>query len=131
MKLRLLAMVIVLGLVAWAQESPNTSTPNASQAPAKSCCHHAMDAKDAEGCCHHASADAKDAMDCCGKDKCEKKDAKSCCSGKDKDMKACMKACKKHGGCADGKCCGPTGDKSAVNCCGNKCEHHDHMSSGT
>ena len=128
MKFRLFAMVIVLALVAWAQENPAASTPNASQAPAKSCCHHAADAKDAMACCHHASADAKDAMDCCGKDKCDKKDAKSCCCGK--KMKACMKACKKEGACKDGKCCG-AGEKSAMNCCGDKCERHEHMASGT
>jgi hypothetical protein len=129
MKFKLFAMVIVFALAAWAQDNPTTSTPNASQAPAKSCCHHGADAKDSMACGHHASADAKDAMDCCGKDKCDKKDAKSCCSGK-KNMKACMKACKKEGACKDGKCCGAD-QKSAMNCCGNKCEHHEHAALGS
>ncbi len=131
MKLKLFAMLIVFALAAWAQENPTASTPNASQAPAKSCCHHAAGAKDTMACCHHATADskdAKDAMDCCGKDQCDKKDAKSCCGGK--DMKACMKACKKEGACKDGKCCGAD-QKSAMNCCGNKCEHQEHTTSGS
>jgi hypothetical protein len=82
-------------------------------------------------CCHHATADAKDAkdaMNCCGKDQCGKKDAKSCCGGK--NMKACMKACKKEGACKDGKCCGAD-QKSAMNCCGNKCEHQEGATSGS
>src|SRR5271167_1365490 len=115
MKFRLFAMVLALSMVAWGQENPSASTPNATPKPeTKSCCHHAADAKDAMACCQHANADAKDAAECCGKDKCEMKDGKSCCSGK--AMKACMKACKKHGACADGKCCGKAGDKSAMNC---------------
>jgi len=134
---------MAFALVAWTQENPAASTPNASQTPeAKSCCHHAADAKDAMGCCHHASSDAKDAG-CCGKnkEKCEMKDAKSCCTGMEmkdaksccggKDMKACMKTGKKDGGCADGKCCGGTGEKSAMNCCGNKCERHEHAASSS
>jgi hypothetical protein len=130
MKFKLFAIVISLSLVAWAQENPSNSTPNPAP-EAKSCCHHAMDAKDAAGCCHHA--DAKDTASCCGsgccgRDKCDMKDAKSCCSGK--DMQASMKQCKKNGGCADGKCCGNgKGDKSATNCCGSKCEHHEHAAS--
>lgn len=132
MKLRLFAMLLALSLVVWAQGNPAASTPNATPAPeAKSCCHHAADAKDAKGCCHHASADAKDAAGCCGKDnaKCEMKDGKSCCAGK--DMKASMKECKKDGGCKDGKCCGAAGEKSAMNCCSNKCERHEHAGSAS
>jgi hypothetical protein len=59
------------------------------------------------------------------------KDGKSCCDGK--DMKAAMKECKKNGCCADGKCCGDgkncgaaKGDKTAMGCCGSKCERHPH-----
>ncbi len=129
MKFKLFAIVLALALVAWAQENPNAATPNASQAPAKSCCHHGGDGKDTNSCGHEASSDAKSAMDCCGNDKSEKKDAKSCCSGK--EMKACMKACKKEGACKDGKCCGAKGEKSAMNCCGDQCERHQHTSSGS
>ncbi|MGB9234823.1 MAG: hypothetical protein WCC04_10445 [Terriglobales bacterium] len=123
MKLRLLALLLALSFVGWAQENPSASTPNASSAGANSCCHHAANA-----------TDAKDAADCCGKEKCQTKDGKSCCGGKqmadaksccgDKGMKKCMKQCKKNGGCTDGKCCGAAGAKSAMNCCGTKCEHH-------
>lgn len=139
MKFRLSALVLALSLIGWAQENPSASTPNAAPAPGKTCCHHAMGAKDNMGCCHHG--DEKDAASCCGKDKCQAKDGTSCCSGKEmanaksccggKDMKRCMKQCKKNGGCTEGKCCGAAGDKSAMNCCGTKCEHHEHSASGS
>ena len=141
MKFKLFAMVLALSMVAWAQENPAASTPNATPAPeTKSCCHHAAGAKDAKSCCHHATADAKDAAGCCGKDKCQMKDGKSCCAGMEikgakscsgKDMKACMKQCKKNGGCKDGKCCGEAGEKSAMNCSGNGCERLQHAASGS
>ncbi len=122
MKFKLFAMILALSLAAWAQESPSTSTPNSTPAPeTKSCCHHTK-AGDAKECCHHAAADAKDGAGCCGKGKCGMKDGKSCCSGK--EAKACMKECKKNGGCEEGKCCGAAGDKSAKSCCGTKCERH-------
>ena len=130
MKFKLFAMVLALSMVAWAQETPAGSTPNATPKPeTKSCCHHAAEAKGEMACCHHASADAKDAADCCGKDKCDMKDGKSCCGGK--DMKACMTACKKNGGCKDGKCCGAAGQKSAMDCCGNKCQRQEHAAMGS
>ena len=126
MKFKLFAMVLALSLVAWAQENPAPSTPNATPAPeAKSCCHHAAGSADARNCCHHATADAKDAPGCCGK---EMKEGKSCCDGK--DMKACMEQCKKNGSCKDG-CCGEVGAKSAKNCCGNACERHKKVATGS
>jgi len=127
MKFKLLILTMVLALGVWAQDSPSTSTPNATPAhEGMSCCHHAANSADAKGCCHHAKGDAKDASDCCASGKCDMKNAK-CCS--DKDMKKCMKACKKNDGCAEGKCCGAVGEKSAMNCCGTKCEHHQHAAS--
>jgi hypothetical protein len=42
-----------------------------------------------------------------------------------------MKACKKSGGCADGKCCGMAGEKSAMNCCGKSCARLDHAGSAS
>jgi len=140
MKFRLFAMVLALSLVAWAQKNPSASTPNATPAPAKSCCHHAANASDAKGCCHRENGDAKDAAaDCCSKDKCAMKDGKSCCEDSEmaasccagKDMKKCMKQCKKGGGCANGKCCGAAGEKAAMNCCGNKCERPEHVPSAS
>lgn len=133
MKLRVLALLMVLSLVVWAQGNPAPTAPNSTPAPeAKGCCHHSHDAKAGEGCCHHAKADGKDAAGCCGKDKCEKKDAKSCCAGK--NMKACMEQCKKDGKgcCGEGKgCCGSADEKAAADCCkGNSCPRHPQTQSG-
>lgn len=129
MKFRVFALILSLAvsMTAWAQDAP--TTPNSTPTPkAAGCCHHNMaDMKDGKSCCHQATADAKDPMSCCGKDtgknKCEAKDGKSCCAGK--DMKAEMKECKKNGCCKDGKSCNEAkGDKTAMNCCGDKCERH-------
>jgi len=125
MKFKVFAVVLALSLMAWAQENPATSNPN-STPKTKSCCHHGQGEQGAMSCGHHASADGKDAIECCkgsgccGKEgaKCEK-DGKSCCGGK--DLKAPAKECKKNGGCADGKCCGAKGEKTAMKCC-NGCE---------
>jgi hypothetical protein len=130
MKSRLFALIVVLtlSLVGWAQDTPAApAAPNSTPAPqAQGCCHHNMaDMKDGKSCCHHAEANGKEAASCCGKDKakCEANDGKSCCEGK--DMKAAMKECEKSGSCKDGKCCGNAkGDKTAMDCCGSKCEHH-------
>jgi len=133
MKFRLFALIMALSLVAWAQgNTPAPAAPNSAPAPeTKGCCHHMADMKDGKGCCHHAKAEGKDAMACCGKDKCEMKDGKSCCDAK--DMKACMEQCKKDGKgcCADGKCGGDGKDKTAANCCGEKCERHQHSNAGS
>jgi hypothetical protein len=134
MKFRMFALIVIvaLSLAGWAQETPAApAAPNSTPAPqAKSCCHHNMaDMKDGKSCCHHGAADAKDkdAASCCGNGKCEMKDGKSCCQGK--DMKAAMAQCKKNGCCTDGKCCGEgkccgaaKDGKTAMGCCGNKCE---------
>jgi len=128
MKFRLFALILTLALslAGWTQDTPAApAAPNSTPAPqAQGCCHHNMaDMKDGKGCCHHGATDAKDAAACCGKDKCEMKDGKSCCDGK--DMKAAMKQCKKNGCCKDDKSCGKTkGDKTAMGCCGSKCERH-------
>ena len=120
MKLRILALIMALSLVVWAQGNSASPAPNSTPAP------------EAKGCCHHAKAEGKDAVACCGKDKCEMKDAKSCCNGKDKDMQACMDQCKKEGKgcCGDGKECGKAADKTAANCCdGNSCQRRQHTAS--
>lgn len=128
MKLRVFALILSLAMsmTGWAQDAPAApTTPNSTPAPkAEGCCHHNMaDMKDGKSCCHHGAADSKEAMECCGKNKCAAKEGKSCCEGK--DMKAAMKECKKDGCCKDGKCCGDAkGDKTAMECCGSKCEHH-------
>jgi len=137
MKFRLIALILTLALalVGWAQDTP--AAPNSTPAPqAKACCHQNMAGKEGKGCCHHAAADAKDAAACCSKDKCEMKDGKSCCDGK--NMKAAMKKRKKNGCCADGKCCPEgkscgeaKGAKTAMGCCGGKCQGHQHTPSET
>ena len=135
MKFKLLVMALAPSVSLWAQDSPSTSTPNATPKPvAKGCCHHSADAKDGMAC-HHTTGDAKDAAGCCG----EMKNGKSCCAGmaknakacNGKDMKKCMKECKKNGGCAEGKCCGAGSEKSAMNCCGSKCTGHQQAASIT
>ena len=113
MKFKLFAMILALSLGGWAQDNPSSSAPNASQAPGKSCCHHAMGAKDTKGCCHHGDAGA---ASCCGANKCPAKatdtaNGKSCCT--DKNMKKCAKQCKKDAGCG-GKCCGQASEKTAM-----------------
>ncbi|MGA8541838.1 MAG: hypothetical protein WB566_20205 [Terriglobales bacterium] len=131
MKCRLFALTLILAvsLVAWTQDTPAASTaPNSTSAPqAETCCHHNVtDMKDGKGCCHHTTADAKDAAACRGKNKCEAKDGKSCCEAK--NMKAAMKECKKNDCCKDGKAAAKAraaeskGDKTAMGCCGSKCE---------
>jgi len=109
MKFKLFAMILALSLAGWAQE--NSATPNASQVPGKSCCHHAMGAKEMKGCCHHGEANGT--ASCCEGNKCSMKDsaaAKSCCTKN--DMKMCAKQCKKDAGCG-GNCCEHAGAKSA------------------
>jgi len=73
-----------------------------------------------------------------GADKCEMKDGKSCCDGKNKNMKAAMKGCKKNLCCAGGKCCPEgnscseaKGDTTAMGCCGSKCERHPQTPAGS
>lgn len=143
MKFRqLFALVLTLSLMVWAREARipqliQVGQDATAQPEAKGCCHNNLAGmKDGEGCCHHAAADAKEAATCCGKNKCEAKDVKSCCEGK--DMKAAMAQCKKNGCCSDGKCCADgkcggeaKGDKTAMGCCGSKCERHQHTQAGS
>jgi len=114
MKHKMLALILALTVVSWAQEATQTApaTPQQSTEKAKcACCDKAASA-DAKGdcCAHHDhSAAGKEAMSC------SRKDGKSCCGGK--DAKACMKADKGASCCKD---CGK--DKTASSCCGGKCE---------
>ena len=122
--LKMLAMILALTVLPWAQ----TSTPNNPDTTAQSttktkcpCCQKMADAKDGKSCCAHHDMAAKDgkAMSCCSA-----KDGKSCMNGDKKEMAACAKA----GCCAEGKdCCKKDGDKSAMACCdGGQCGmHHD------
>jgi len=131
MKPKMLALILALTVVSWAQTSTqNTPTgPQQSTAPAGkakcACCDKmaSTDMNDMKGCCAHhdmQSKDSKETASCCSG-----KDAKSCCGGdgkscarSDKDAKAasCKDCCSKDKmatGCGD---CGKTGDK----CCCSK-----------
>lgn len=115
MKHKLLALILALTVVSWAQEATQTApaTPQQSTEKAKcSCCDNTASA-DAKSCCGNhdhamASGDMKGMS-------CSRKDGKSCCGGK--DAKSCMKGENGQSCCKD---CGK--DKTASSCCGGKCE---------
>jgi len=147
MKSKLLAMILLLNVMCWAQ----TATPNPVPAPEQKstaadakaacpCCEkmgemhdHAAMHKDMQACMH--SKEGKDAMDCCaGKDG---KEAMACCH--DKEANATAKdgktaSCRGAGKC-EGKemsCCASKDGKNAKGCCaGNSCGKHDHAEHAT
>lgn len=140
MKIKLIALFLVLTLTTWAQTAtPQASTqdkPAANDAKdTMSCCHGMKDhGKEGMSCCkHEAKADGKEEMSCCKHDG---KEA-SCCGGKDGRM-ACMKGDKdktamccggEAGCCKEAKgCCSDSkdGSKASMKCCGDKCERHAH-----
>jgi hypothetical protein len=113
MKHKLLALVLALTAVSWAQTATQTAASDQPQSTEKVKC----------ACCDKmASADSKDAKMCArhgkhakGKDCCARKEAASCCG---KDGKSCMKDDKAAASCC--KDCGK--DKTASSCCGNDCK---------
>jgi len=129
MKYKMLALILALTVLSWAQTATPT-TPQQSTVPADKakcpCCDMmaAADAKDAPTCC--ARHDMKSAM----KDK-DGKEMASCCAGKDakatggNDAMSCMKndkdktaaSCCKDGCSKDS--CGK--DKTAAACCCGSC----------
>lgn len=116
MKHKMLALILALTVVSWAQEATQTApaTPQQSTEKAKCACCDKTASADAKGecCAHHDHAmgsGEKDAMSC------SRKDGKSCCGGK--DAQSCMKGDKGASCCKD---CGK--DKTASSCCGGKCE---------
>lgn len=140
MKYKMLALVIALTVMSWAQTAPQNKIPNRPQnsAPAAEvkcpccdkmaaggmkCVHHDMQAKNSKEM--EAMPGGKEGMSCmrnkqeatascCGKD-CEKDKCRKASSSKDKTAAACCgNRCSK-----DGKncCAGKTGDKTAANCC--------------
>lgn len=117
MKHKMLALILALTVVSWAQTATQTA-PSGSQpstAPEKAKC----------ACCDKmASSDSKDAHAACmqkhgGEDMascCSGKDGKSCCAGN--GAKSCMKDGKTAG--SGGKdCCARENDKTA-SCCDRK-----------
>ena len=125
MKHKMIALILALTVVSWAQNATQTtpSTPQQSSAPAEkgkcSCCDKmAADGKVAHASCDHHmkhTGDDQEMAGCCsGKNK----DAKSCCGGS--DAKSCMKGDMDKSACC-GDSCGK--DKTAATCCGSKgCE---------
>jgi hypothetical protein len=135
MKYKMLALILALTVVSWAQTATQTSpsSPQQSTVPADkakcACCDKmaAGDTKEAHSCCAHHDIQAKDGKEtasCCGGT-----DAKSCmrndqdktasCSkdscGKDKTATACCNGtCDKNGGKS---CCSGKKETTARNCC--------------
>ena len=121
MKYRILALILALTVVSWAQTATQT-TPSAPQQNATTekskcaCCDKmaASDSKDAHAACM-GKHDGKEMASCCAG-----KDAKSCCGGK--DAKSCMKDGKMADGCTgkDGmKCDRKAGKDCGKGCCGS------------
>ena len=146
MKAKLIALILALTVVSWAQTAtPNT--PPASQqstAPAEAkacaCCDKgaSADTKASPACCsHHTAAhDGKEAACCAGEDKaacCRGKNAKSCKrDGADQTAAACCGA-KQCGKDCEIECrSGKQGEKAANSCCSGHCtaDASDHASAG-
>jgi hypothetical protein len=131
MKHNLIALILALTLVSWAQTATQV-TPSSPQqgtsadAKACPCCNKSASAKtkDSQSCCaHHAmSADSKEPACCAGKDKascCDGKDGKSCeRAGGNKTAATCCNAKKCDKNCEKGCCCsGKATEETASNCC--------------
>ena len=126
MKYRILASMLVLTVVSWAQTATQNAPQGQSPAEKASCCVKmaGSDAKGGHASCprhamHHdgqASEDKETASCCAGK---ASKDAMSCCAGKDA-AKSCMKGGDKEA-MSCGNCCSKEKDKAAGACCGDKC----------
>jgi hypothetical protein len=117
MKYRMLALILALTVVSWAQTATQT-TPSTPQTPETkcACCDKmaASDSKDAHAACL-GKHDGKEMASCCAG-----KDDKSCCGGK--DDKSCMKDGKMADCCKgkDGmKCDRKAGKDCGKGCCGS------------
>ncbi len=113
MKYRMMALILALSVMSWAQTATQGAPPATQEktAPADKakcpCCEKmaAADMKDMKGgCCMHQKGHAKHSGEMA-----------SCCGGK--DGKSCMKADKDKATATAG-CCGK--DKMAEGCCGGK-----------
>jgi hypothetical protein len=118
MKYKMLALILALTVISWAQTATQStpSTPQQNAAPEKAkcaCCDKmaASDSKDGHAACMHKH-DGKEMASCCAG-----KDEKSCCSGK--DAKSCMKD-DKTADCCKGKE-GMKCDRRAAKDCGKGC----------
>src|ERR1035437_3370098 len=136
MRYKMLALILALTVVSWAQTATQTTPSIAQQStvPADKakcgCCDKmaAADSKDAHAFCAHHDMQAKDGKEmascCAGKDAMASggKDAMSCMKNdKDKASAPCCKeACSKDGCGKDsekGCCSGKKTEKTAKSCC--------------
>jgi hypothetical protein len=139
MKYKIVAFLLALTMMSWAQSAGTNQSSTSEQKPA------AADAKTGCACCEKvASAEHKDGM-ARMRHKSGAKDKAGCCSGKDssckgKEGKACMNDakmadCCKEGKSSDGKetnCCSGKEGADKANCCdGVQCgkEEHAHQAS--
>jgi hypothetical protein len=113
MKHKLLAVILALTVVAWAQtatqSAPDSQNATSTEKPKCGCCDKvaSADMKDGKMSCPRHSKGGKETTSCCGE--------KGCCAGK--DAKSCMKDAKAGSCCKD---CGK--DKMASACCGKDCK---------
>lgn len=118
MKYRILALILALTVVSWAQtatqSAPSTPEKNTASEKGKCACCDKMaksGSMDEHAACMRKHHDGKDMASCCAG-----KDDKSCCGGK--DAKSCMKDGKMDASCCkDG--CGKDKEKTA-SCCDHK-----------
>src|SRR5678815_5133098 len=141
MKIKLIALFLVLTLTAWAQtavqQAPTQDKPAVGETKDATSCCHGMKHQGAEGmsCCkHEAKTGQNNTMSCCqhegkGMSCCNDKSGKMNCMKAEKDKSA--KCCGGDAGCCkDAKgCCGESKDdnKTSMNCCGAKCERRAHV----
>lgn len=136
MKPKLIALILALTALSWAQSTTPVPSAEQNSTPAKAscpCCEKmaSADHKDMD-CCKHHDASGKDGkeMSCCAS-----KDGKDapCCSGKavkcSKDDKASASCCAtaKPGEGQEMACCAKDNKNGAKGCCsGSRCGKHDH-----
>lgn len=113
MKHTLLALILALTAVSWAQDAPpapSTDQQTSTEKQKCACCDKmaSSDSKDMKMCARHGKQAKGGKGSCCAGEK-----AMSCCS---KDGKSCMKDDKAAACC---KSCGK--DKTATSCCGKDC----------
>src|ERR1700758_1125149 len=123
MKFKMLALILALTVISWAQTATQSTPPTPQQVTATenakgACCDRMADVKGGHAACMH-NHNGKDMASCCAG-----KDAKSCCGGK--DAKSCMKD-GKTADCCKGKegmkCDRKAGKDCSKGCCGsNKSE---------
>jgi len=130
-KCKMIALVLALTMMSWAQTSTQTApaaTQKSSEKAKCSCCDKmtAGDSKEGTSCCAHHDMKADD-MKSDGMKADEKMEMASCCAGKDK-ASCCngkdAKSCERHGKDKKAKaCCGDkcSKEKMSANCCGGKC----------